>query len=112
MNLQKRKDGWKAENVIEFEGARRLSISTYKISGKLVSSASVNVYRGDGMGFSHVFGLLGGGDYSEYVIVTPGARASEKAVREQQVRALIALPQILERAKAHYVKYPPIAEAA
>jgi hypothetical protein len=101
MPLIKKKDGWKAEDTFDFMGARRLCVSTYKIDGKLVSHASVNEY-GDQM-MRHACG----GDFSSRVIVTPGARGTEKSIAAQHAEALLLVPQLLEEAKAHYAKYPP-----
>lgn len=107
--IEKRKDGWRAEDVFDFQGSHRMAIKTYKINGKLVSHAAVNEY---GAGFcTHRYGMGGGGDFGKYIIVTPGGRATEKAVAEQHARAIAMLPQLMDEARAHYEKFP-IREAA
>lgn len=97
----KGRDGWKAESIVEFEGAKKLSIETHKYNGHLITRASVNTYTD--YGFQHAFGLGGGGDFSERVLVTT-ERATEKTVAAQHAKVMQQLPQIIERAKAHYTK--------
>lgn len=106
MTLQKKARGWQADDVIEFQGRRKLTLSTYKINGALVSVATVFKHSGDGI-LTHAFSYGGGGDYSERVIVTPGGRATEKTVTAQHARALADhLTAILERARVHYARHP------
>jgi hypothetical protein len=100
----KKKGGWEAEDQFPFMGARRLSIRTYKFAGKLTTWAAVNKYY-DG-GYEHAFGLGRGGDFSERTIES-NSRALEKTVVDQHARALAMLPEIMERARAHYEKFPP-----
>lgn len=103
--LKKRKEGWEAKDVLEYAGSMKLCIRTYKGSSGLVSYAAVNHYDGMG-GYSHAYGLGSGGDYDERVIVS-AQRGTEKNVAAQHGRAIAQLPAILERARAHYAKYPP-----
>lgn len=102
---KKGKSGWRAENIVEFDGPRKLAIETYKYDGAMISRATVNTY-GDLM-MTHVFGLGGGGDFSERLIVTRPARGTAKAIVDQHAKALQQLLEIVERARAHYVKFPP-----
>lgn len=103
--LSKRTNGWQAKDIFEFQGRRKLEIWTYKINGHLISLASVNKYTSDGC-YSHAFGFSNGGDYSERVIVT-SERGTEKAVKAQHARAVSDhLTAVLERATAHYVRFP------
>jgi hypothetical protein len=98
--LSKGKRGWQAEDLIDFNGQQKLLIETYKYDGRLITHAAVNTYNGHG-GFSHAFGLAGGGDFSERVIVT-SARCTEKSVSEQHAQAMSQLADIQARARAHY----------
>lgn len=102
--MKKGKDGWAAEDTIDFNGQQKLTISTRKssTSGTLVTRASVSTHS-DGM-ISHSFALGGaGGDYSERVIVTP-TRCTEKTVAEQHAKAMQQIADIEARARAHYEK--------
>lgn len=101
MELTKGKDGWRAKDLIDFDGPRKLCVETYKYSGSMITRAAVNTYTD--YGFSHAFGLAGGGDYSERVIVS-AERATEKTIAKQHAEAMEQLEQIIQRAKAHYAK--------
>lgn len=107
--IEKRKDGWRAEDTFDFDGPFRMAIKTYKINGKLVSSAAVNEYQPGS--YVHRYGMGSGGDFSRYAIITPGGRATEKNVSEQHARAISMLPELMEAAREHYRKFP-IKEAA
>lgn len=100
----KKKDGWEAEHQFPFMGARRLSVRTYKYAGKLATWAAVNLYHEHG--YQHAYGLSGGGDFSERTLES-AARATAKTVADQHAKALAMLPEIMERARAHYEKFPP-----
>lgn len=102
--LTKGKHGWKAEDLIDFNADeyQKLCVSTYKYGNELITRASVSTHRADGI-VQHAFGLAGGGDYSERVIVTT-ARCTEKAVAAQHAEAMKQLDAVLERARAHYAK--------
>jgi hypothetical protein len=103
------KDGWRAKQLFPFNGAQMLCIETYKYDGRLTTRAAVNTYRMDGS-YTHAFGLAGGGDFSERVTESR-ERATEKSVSNQHAQAVAMLPGIIERAKAHYAKYPARAAA-
>lgn len=103
MELMKAKSGWRAKDLIDFDGAKKLLIETYKHDGRLISRAAVNTYTATG--YSHAFGLAGGGDYSERIVISR-RHATEKAVAEQHAQAMQQLPLIAARAKAHYATTP------
>ncbi len=84
------------------KGERVLTISTYKSSRGLLSTASVSEHS-DGCQM-HVFGLAGGGDYRKTLTLSPNIRATEKAVRLQHEQALALAPTVIEEAKAHYAR--------
>ena len=100
------RDAWKnlnASTVIDLGfDRRRLRVSTCKGGAGIVSRASVEQVTEDGLGYTHAFGLAGGGDFSERLATVPGARCTEKALRTAHEAALRALPEIEARARAHY----------
>lgn len=100
--IEKRKDGWRAEDQFPFDGPRRLAVKTYKINGYLVTHAAVNSYYPGG--YEHAYGLGAGGDFGKYVFRIPGGRATEKTVAAQHAQALAMVPQLIEEARAHYAQ--------
>lgn len=98
--IYKGRNGWEAKDVFDFEGDKKLTISTYKINGKIVALADVSEHK-DGM-VSHVFGGYTSGDFSERVVVCPGASGTEKAILYIHKLALSKRGEVEARARAFY----------
>jgi len=94
--------GWEARNLIpapELGAGKYIMFLTMKrYSGAFASTAQV-VSLENGCPTFSMFG-----DYRKGVIVKMNARATQKAVNEQQAAAVAMLPQVLEDAKAFYAK--------
>lgn len=106
VDIAKGQSGWQAQSHIELGDKRVLTIRTSKsaYAAGLRTNASVCIVEGHLQ--RHVLGFGITGDFRQDVLVTPTARVTEKAVREQHERFLsapCALTDLLGRIEAHYV---------
>jgi hypothetical protein len=100
------RDGWSVTSTLDLADNRLLRIHTYKsLNGVLRTSATVHT-KVDG-GLRHVMGYgTPGGDFSEELVRSKPARATEKVVTAQHDCVLKTLPGVLAAVDAHYVKHP------
>jgi hypothetical protein len=94
-----------AESCIPLGTERReLRIITSKDYRQGVST-DVRVFQQteDGFGWTHAFGLAGGGDFSKKVGHDHQARATEKKLRDMHTDALRDLDTLLAEAREHYL---------
>ena len=105
VDIAKGQSGGEAQTHIELGDQRVLIIRTSKsaYAAGLRTNASVCIVEGHMQ--RHVLGFGITGDFRQDVLVTPTARVTEKAVREQHERFLsapCALTDLLGRIEAHY----------
>lgn len=83
---------------------RELRITTRKntVRKSLETRAIVVQVSEDGLTFSHAIGFGSGGDFSQRLAEAPGARTTEKALRNQHSSALALAQGTLAAACAHY----------
>lgn len=97
---------WEAETTIELGNSRVLQIRTSKhtVRGRAAGvSTRATGHKREGHFLSHRFAMGGpGGDFSRNLLVDPGKRGTEKAVREVHARALQELDKVLEEVRAYY----------
>lgn len=103
--LTRDRDGALTAETREPLGAdrRELRVTTRKNSVRrcLECSAMVVQVHADGSGYTHAFGLAGGGDFSR-VILHRDARCTEKTIRAMHEEALQGFAAVLADARAHY----------
>lgn len=87
--------GHEAKTIIPLEGERQLSISTYKGSRGLFTSATVAKHRNGSM----IFEIFG--DFNK-TIARSDKRATEPEVRRLHADALTCVPALLEEVAAFY----------
>lgn len=105
VDIAKGQSSWQAQTHIELGDQRVLIIRTSKsaYAAGLRTNASVCIVEGHLQ--RHVVGFGITGDFRQDVLVTPTARVTEKAVREQHERFLsapCALTDLLGRIESHY----------
>lgn len=94
--INKGREGWEAKTSVDMGADNRvLIISTHKTTGGMVASATVNTRDGDFL----VWDMFG--DFNQRTKY-PGARCTEKTVRDLHQQALDVIDQTMAAAKAHY----------
>lgn len=91
----------KTQHNLEFKlenSPCHLAIETSKMGKNLVTTASVMIDTERNVVTHRFFH-----DFNQRALVTPCARATEKTIKAQHDEVLSKLPELLEKAKAHYV---------
>jgi len=110
--MEKGHFGWKATSEVTLaettDGSRVLKLSTTKSRTAISAMASVCIRQDRGGYHTETHALFE--DYAKTgIALTPCTRATEKAVRDVHVRALLQMDTLIAEATAHYA---PQADAA